>query len=191
MPTAKLSDRAPSAVPDAFVGRVAWIFGDDFDVDLIIGVQNIKSYDHEFLLSVCMTAFEDGFAERVRPGDLLVAGRNFGYGHPHYPPLVAMRAAGITAVLAESYAPGFWRGETFNGMPLLRCAGIVEAVERWDPVHVEWMSGKVVNMRTGASLRADIPSPRVQKIWRAGGSIPLLQAEYNRTNGRRTTLTTE
>lgn len=175
----------PSAVPDVFDGRVAWIFGDDFDIDLIVGVQNIKTYDIDFLLSVCMEAFEPGFAEKVQPGDLLVAGRNFGYGHPHYPPMVAMRAAGIMAVVAESYAPGFWRGETFNGMPLVTCPGITQAVQRWDRLRVDWANGEVVNDRTRETLRAGVPPERVQKIWRAGGSIPLLRAEHARVDGLR------
>jgi 3-isopropylmalate/(R)-2-methylmalate dehydratase small subunit len=173
-----------SAVADVFDGRVAWIFGDDFDIDLIIGVQNIKSYDTEFLLSVCMDAYEEGFAAKVRPGDILVAGRNFGYGHPHYPPMVAMRAAGIVAIVAESYAPGFWRGETFNGMPLVRCPGITSAVERWDRLRIDWQRGEIENVRSGERLEAEIPPERVQQIWRAGGSIPLLRAEHARVNGR-------
>lgn len=167
-----------SAVPDVFYGRVAWVFGDDFDIDLIVGVQNIKSYDTRFLLSVCMNAYEAEFAKKVRAGDLLVAGRNFGYGHPHYPPMVAMRAAGIAAVVAESYSPGFWRGETFNGMPLLSCSGITDVVKRWDQLSVDWTRGEIVNERTGTRLQADVPSARVQKIWRAGGSIPLLRTEH-------------
>lgn len=169
-----------AAVPEVFDGRVAWIFEDDFDVDLIVGVQNIKSYDIDFLRSVCMSAYEDDFVARVRPGDILVGGRNFGYGHPHYPPFVAMRAAGITAVVAESYAPGFWRGETFNGLPLLRCPGITNSVERWDRLQIHWPRGEIVNTRTKAHLSADIPSPRVAQIWRAGGSIALLRAEHER-----------
>jgi 3-isopropylmalate/(R)-2-methylmalate dehydratase small subunit len=182
MSSPELSSSPTSAVPDVFDGRVAWIFGDDFDIDLIVGVQNIKSYDTDFLLSVCMSAYEEGFADRVQPGDLLVAGRNFGYGHPHYPPFVAMRAAGIVAVIAESFAPGFWRGETFNGMPLVRCPGITQAVERWDRLRVDWARGDVVNMRSNERLHAEIPPPRVQQIWRAGGSIALLREERDRAD---------
>ncbi|MFN8204829.1 MAG: hypothetical protein U0S48_19915 [Solirubrobacteraceae bacterium] len=185
MPEPAADHARASAVPDVFDGRVAWIFGDDFDIDLIVGVQNIKSYDVDFLLSVCMSAFEEGFVERVQPGDLLVAGRNFGYGHPHYPPFVAMRAAGIAAVIAESYAPGFWRGETFNGMPLLRCPGISAAVERWDRLRVDWTRGTVDNVHAGVALRAEVPSPRVAQIWRAGGSLALLRAEHARDGAGR------
>ena len=109
--------------PDVIAGRVAWVFGDDFDIDLVIGVENIKSYDAEFLRSKVMQAYDPSFADRVRPGDVIVGGRNFGYGHPHYPPMVALRDLGIAAVIAESFSPGFWRGETYNGMPLITVAG--------------------------------------------------------------------
>ena len=93
------------ALPDILRGRVAWIFGDDFDVDLIMGVENIKYYDADHLRSVCMKAFEPDFVDKVQPGDVIVGGRNFGYGHPHYPPMVAMRNLGISAVIAESFSP--------------------------------------------------------------------------------------
>ena len=102
-------------IPDILTGRVAWIFGDDFDIDLLIGVENIKCYDSDLLLSKLMNSYEENFVSKVRPGEFLVAGRNFGYGHPHYPPMVAMRSAGVAGVIAESFAPGFWRGETYNG----------------------------------------------------------------------------
>lgn len=91
----------------------------------MIGVENIKSYDAEFLRGKVMQAYDPTFAERVQPGDVIVGGRNFGYGHPHYPPMVALRDLGIAAVLAESFSPGFWRGETYNGMPLLTVPGIL------------------------------------------------------------------
>ncbi|MGX6447965.1 LeuD/DmdB family oxidoreductase small subunit, partial [Patulibacter sp. S7RM1-6] len=173
-----MSTPEPPAVPDVLEGDVAWVFGDDFDIDLIVGVQNIKRYEPDFLREVCMADFEPGFADRVRPGDVLVAGRNFGYGHPHYPSMVAMRLLGIAAVVAESYAPGFWRGETFNGMPLLRCPGIADATARGDRLRIAWTTGEVANRTTGATLTAEVPPARVAAIWRAGGSLNLLRREH-------------
>ena len=81
-----------------------------------------------------------------------VGGRNFGYGHPHYPPLRAMRHLGIAAVVAESFSPGFWRGEISMGFPLVPCAGILAAVHRWDEVSVDWAAGRVVNHANGREL---------------------------------------
>lgn len=82
-------------------GRVAWIFPEkDFDVDDIVGVANIKLKDPVKLAEVAMSDFDPGFAAQVRPGDLLIGGENFGYGHPHYPPMIAMRQLGLSGVVA-------------------------------------------------------------------------------------------
>jgi 3-isopropylmalate/(R)-2-methylmalate dehydratase small subunit len=69
-------------------GRVAWIFQEDnFDVDQIVGVKNIKLTDIGELAHAAMTSYDPEFAKVVRPGDLIIGGKNFGYGHPHYPPM--------------------------------------------------------------------------------------------------------
>lgn len=166
-------------LPDVLRGRVAWVFGDDFDVDLIVGVENIKYYDPDKLRAVCMRAFDPGFADTVEPGDVVVGGRNFGYGHPHYPPLVALRNAGVSAVLAESFSPGFWRGETYNGMPLVTVPGISAAVRRFDPVEVDWRAATVL-LPDGTELAGSPPSERVVKVLEAGGSLNLLLREHAR-----------
>src|SRR3954471_10022137 len=154
-------------------GRVAYVFGDDFDVDEIVGVENIRTFDIEVLKRVCMTPFEPGFAETVRPGDLLVAGRNFGYGHPHDQPMLAMRALGIAGVIAESFAPLFARSETFNGFPLLACPGIAAAVSAGDVLTVEWEAG-AVEIEGGQMLAAEPPGPDVVDLVHAGGGHALL-----------------
>ncbi|MEU0236145.1 3-isopropylmalate dehydratase [Nocardiopsis sp. NPDC006198] len=166
--------------PDTIEGRVAWIFGDDFDIDLVIGVENIKHYDPDVLRSVCMRHYDPAFADEVRPGDVVVGGRNFGYGHPHYPPMVALRNLGIAAVVAESFSPGFWRGETYNGMPLLTVPGITRAVRRWDRVSIDWRRPAVRLARQDAELTGEPLSERVVKVIEAGGSLNLLLAEHRR-----------
>ncbi len=176
MPTRDMQQAVEEpAVPEIIDGRVAWIFGDDFDIDLVIGVENIKYYDLVKLRSALMKAYDESFVDSVREGDVLVGGRNFGYGHPHYPPLVAMRSVGIKAIVAESFSPGFWRGETYNGMPLIACPGIAAAVKRWDQVRVHWAVGKVET--PAGILEAARPSDRVARILRAGGSYNLLLRE--------------
>ena len=108
-----------------------------------------------------------------------VGGRNFGYGHPHYPPMVALRDLGIAAVLAESFSPGFWRGETYNGMPLLTVPGITGVVTTGDDVSVDWRTA-VVTLADGAQLHGTPPSDRVVRVIEAGGSLKLLLAEHSR-----------
>lgn len=166
--------------PDVITGRVAWVFGDDFDIDLVVGVENIKSYDADFLRGVVMQAYDPGFADRVRPGDVIVGGRNFGYGHPHYPPMVALRDLGVAAVLAESFSPGFWRGETHNGMPLITVPGIAGAVTTGDALRLDWRAA-AVTLDDGRTLHGVQPSDRVVRVVEAGGSLKLLLAEHSRT----------
>jgi 3-isopropylmalate/(R)-2-methylmalate dehydratase small subunit len=165
-------------IESVFKGRVAWKFGDDFDIDLVIGVTNIKYYDPDKLRSVLMQAYDPAFVDEVRPGDILVGGRNFGYGHPHYPAMIAMRNAGIVAVVAESYAPGFWRGELYQGMPLVTVTGIADAVQRWDDLEVDWRTATVRVPRTGQELVGTAPSAHAIDVIEAGGGLALLRAQY-------------
>jgi 3-isopropylmalate/(R)-2-methylmalate dehydratase small subunit len=166
--------------PDVLEGRVAWIFGDHFDVDLIVGVENVKTSDPAALLRVCMTAYDPEFVVTVKPGDVLVAGRNFGYGHPHYPAMIAMRAAGIAGVVADSFAPGFRRGETYNGMILVACPGVAQAAHRWDRIRVAWREGRVELPDRGVRLQGSAPSARVVEAIQAGGTYELLKSRYAR-----------
>jgi 3-isopropylmalate/(R)-2-methylmalate dehydratase small subunit len=166
--------------PEVLEGRVAWIFEDHFDVDLIVGVENVKTSDPTELLRHCMKAYDPGFVSSVAPGDVLVAGRNFGYGHPHYPAMIAMRAAGIACVVADSFAPGFRRGETYNGMILVTCPGIANAARRWDRIRVAWREGRVELPDRGARLQGIAPSPRVIEVIEAGGMYELLKSRHAR-----------
>ena len=157
-------------------GRVSWVFAeDDFDVDQIVGVKNIKITDVDELAAVAMQAYDPDFAKAVKPGDLLVGGRNFGYGHPHYPPLRAMRHLGIRALLAESFSPGFWRGEVSMGFPQVTCPGILDFVERWDEIEVDFATNQLRNHTKGRSIPFDALSQSEVEMLAAGGLVPYLK----------------
>ena len=85
-------------------GRAAWVYPDHFDVDFIIGAANIGLQEPEEIVRCLMKEYEPDFLEKAAPGDLLVAGKNFGYGHGHPQPMMGMRHIGITCVVAESFA---------------------------------------------------------------------------------------
>lgn len=164
-------------------GRVAWIFSqENFDVDQIVGVKNIKITDIDELAALAMQPFDPDFSKQVQPGDVLVGGANFGYGHPHYPPMMAMRKLGVAGVIAESFAPGFFRGETSMGFPLLTCPGILKAVSRWDVLSVDWESN-VVSNKTSAK---NFPFTPFEKADRAllehGGLIEFLKLDLVSNN---------
>lgn len=159
-------------------GNVAWVFEeDDFDIDLIIGVRNIKITDLAELASIAMSDYVANFASGVRKGDVLVGGRNFGYGHPHYPAMRAMRHLGISAVIAESFSPGFFRGEISMGFPLITCPGIQAAVTRGDPVEVDWDTLRVRLPRIDKALPLLPFSASELGMLEAGGLIPYLKQQ--------------
>lgn len=162
-------------------GRAAWVFSeDDYDIDLIIGIKNIKLTDIDELAALAMSSYDPDFPRSVARGDLLVGGHNFGYGHPHYPAMRAMRHLGVAGVIAESFSPGFFRGEISMGFPLLTCPGIRAATERWDALQVDWERGVVVNQRSGAALPFERWSSTERATIEAGGFIPYLQARLAR-----------
>lgn len=156
-------------------GRAAFVFpGHDFDVDQIVGVENCGEQDMAVLLQVSMKDFDPEFATSVKPGDLIVGGQNFGYGHPHYPAMKYMRHLGVRGVIAESFAPGFWQNEINMGFVPVTCPGILSAVQRWDDLEVDW-SGNVVNLTRGVTLKSELLSERNREIIDAGGFIAYLR----------------
>jgi len=157
-------------------GRVAFIFEEiDFDVDQIVGVKNIKITDIDELAAAAMQDYDPDFRKAVRKGDLLVGNANFGYGHPHYPPMRAMRHLGIAGMIAESFSPGYWRGEVSMGFPQVSCPGILGLVKRWDEVEVDWQEGRVLNLTTGAALPFEPLALADRRMIEAGGLVPYLK----------------
>lgn len=161
-------------------GRVAYIFDElDFDVDQIVGVKNIKIKDPGELAALAMQAYDPDFQSQVRRGDFLVGNHNFGYGHPHYPPMIAMRELGVAAVLAESFSPGYWRGEIAMGFPQVPCPGILNLVKRWDDIEIDWGSSQVINHTSGVAKSFEPLAAADQNMLDAGGLIGYLHAKDN------------
>ena len=162
-------------------GRVAFIFTEiDFDVDQIIGVKNIKIQNVDELAKVAMQSYDPDFQIQVRPGDVVVGAQNFGYGHPHYPPMRALRHLGIAGVIAESFSPGYWRGEISMGFPQVSCPGILEFVARWDEIEVDWRAGILRNLTQNRETGFEPLSHADEKMLAAGGLVPYLKAAPTR-----------
>lgn len=167
---------------DNLRGRAAFLFEEiDFDVDQIVGVKNIKIKDPDELAQVAMQGYDPDFATKVKPGDLLIGNENFGYGHPHYPPMIAMRRLGISGVIAESFSPGYWRGEIAMGFPQVACPGILDLVSRWDELEVDWGRGEVRNHTTGKALPFEPLSDGDRTMLENGGLIGYLHARDEET----------
>lgn len=157
-------------------GRVAFVFEErDFDVDQIIGVKNIKIQDVDELAALAMQSYDPDFQKKVRRGDVIVGAENFGYGHPHYPPMRALRHLGIEGVIAESFSPGYWRGEISMGFPQVGCPGILQFVDRWDDIEVDWDAGVVRNLTRREEIPFEPLSRADRRMLEAGGLVPYLK----------------
>ena len=158
-----------------YEGNVAWVFPDHFDVDMIIGMQNTRESDISKLVPIAMSIYEEGFADKVTKGDFLVAGRNFGYGHAHRQCMETIRQIGINTIIAESFAPGFFRAEVGNGMALLSVPGITKKASRGDNLRVDFCAGVVENLSTEETIEGNKPGEVVVDLVRLGGNSGFLK----------------
>ncbi len=159
-----------------FKGRVAWIFGDHFDVDLITGVRHITEKDMNKLVDVFMKDFDPNFTREVRPGDFVVAGRNFGYGHPHPQAMLVMRHLGIRGIIARSFARVFFKNEVayLRFLPL-PCPDLPGYIKRWDEIEVDLDQWHMKYLSTGETFSfGKIPETEIDII-KSGGIVPYLK----------------
>lgn len=160
-------------------GKV-WKFGDNIDTDVIYPAKYLVTFDPQEMARHAMEGVEPGFVENIARGDILVAGRNFGSGSAREQAALALKYAGISAVLAESFARTFYRNAINVGLPVLAVAGIGEAVAQGDRVAVDLAKGVVRNLATSKELKT-APLPNfVFAIIKAGGAVPYYRERIKR-----------
>ncbi|MEJ5377843.1 MAG: 3-isopropylmalate dehydratase small subunit [bacterium] len=153
----------------------AWVFGDDVDTDQIIPARYLTTADLSLLAPHCLEDLDPEFARSVRPGDLVVAGRNFGCGSSREHAPGVLKALGVAAVVAQSFARIFYRNGFNLGLPLLECPEAAQRIQRGDPVRLELDRGFLLNLRTGEAYNFK-PLPRfMMELVEAGGLSPLLR----------------
>ena len=152
-----------------------WKFGHNIPTDLITPTHVVFRGLAEMAQHVLESANPE-FPRKVQPGDILVAGRNFGCSSGRAIAPKAIRATGVGAVLAEFFARTFYRNGYEVGLPLLEAPGVHELVETGDRLRVDIGQGIVENLTSGKSLRAAPPPNFLLEMLQAGGLIPLLQS---------------
>ena len=155
-------------------GKV-WMFGDDVNTDLIIPGKYLELVDPEEMAEHAMEGIDPDFPKKIQEGDIVVGGTNFGCGSSREHAPLALKYAGICAVIAESFARIYYRNSINIGLPALECPGITEAVEDGDTVEVDVTGGTVKNTRTGAKLSfTPLPGFMVE-VLNDGGLVPYLK----------------
>jgi 3-isopropylmalate/(R)-2-methylmalate dehydratase small subunit len=159
---------------NTFTGKV-WKFGDDINTDLVI--PNFAVFmTVEEQLPHCFSANRPGWVDEVKPGDVLVAGRNFGVGSARNIGAV-FHALGISGVVADSFNGLGLRNCINAGLPSLPCPGVLDVFSEGDVAEVEWTTGEVRNVTTGANAAGNPIPTQLQNIVIAGGVENVLRSE--------------
>jgi 3-isopropylmalate dehydratase small subunit len=160
-------------------GRV-WLFGDNIDTDVITPADTTSfglddPEEHRILVENAFRAVRERFHTQVQPGDILVAGRNFGLGSHREPANRALQMLGFSVVIAESIARLFFRNAVAIGQHTLQVPGITQLVREGDELEVDLSSGRIRNLTNGAETTFAPYSPLVSDVIDAGGIIEVLK----------------
>lgn len=153
----------------------AYKFGNDINTDEIIPARYLNTTDKEDLAKHCMEDADKAFARNVRPGDVIVAGKNFGCGSSREHAPVAIKAAGVSCVIAESFARIFFRNCINIGLPIVESQAASKSIRDGDILNVDTASGLVKNITRKERYRIEKYPPFMQRIIKAGGLINSLR----------------
>ena len=157
-------------------GKV-WKFGSDVDTDVILPARYLNTSEPAELAKHCMEDADPTFAAKVGPGDILVAGKNFGCGSSREHAPISIKAAGVSCVIAETFARIFYRNAFNIGLPIFEAPEAVKAIEAGDDLSVDADSGTLTDHTSGKTYKAAPVPPFMQQIIAAGGLIPYVAAK--------------
>ena len=146
-------------------------YGDNVDTDVIIPARYLNSSDPKELATHCMEDIDKDFVKKVKAGDIIVANKNFGCGSSREHAPIAIKAAGVSCVIAETFARIFYRNSINIGLPIIECPEAAKAIAAGDEVEVDFDSGVITDKTTGQSFQGQAFPEFMQKIITAGGLV--------------------
>ena len=150
-------------------------YGDNVDTDVIIPARYFNTSDHKELASHCMEDIDKDFTKKVEDGDIMIAGFNFGCGSSREHAPIAIKASGVSLVIARSFARIFYRNSINIGLAILECDEAVDGIADGDKVEADLDNGVIYNRTTGKSFKTQ-PFPEfIQKIITNGGLVKSIQ----------------
>ena len=150
-------------------------YGDNVDTDVIIPARYLNAPDEKSLASHCMEDIDTSFASTVEPGDIIVAGANFGCGSSREHAPLAIKSCGVKCVIAPSFARIFYRNAINIGFPIVECPQAAEEIQAGDQVEVDFASGVITDATTGKTYKA-APFPEfIDGIIQSGGLLNSLK----------------
>lgn len=145
-------------------------YGNNVDTDVIIPARHLNTQDHKELASHCMEDIDKEFVNKVKEGDIMVAGDNFGCGSSREHAPIAIKASGISCVIANTFARIFYRNAINIGLPILECAEASERIQDGDEVSVDFNTGVITNITKNETYQA-LPFPDFIKDIMAKGGL--------------------
>jgi len=146
-------------------------YGDNVDTDVIIPARYLNTSKHEELAAHCMEDIDKAFVNNVKNGDIMVAGKNFGCGSSREHAPIAIKASGISCVIASTFARIFYRNAINIGLAILECDEAAAAIENGHEVSVDFDTGVITDITTGATYQAQPFPPFIQNIIEKGGLL--------------------
>ncbi|MCS7206802.1 MAG: 3-isopropylmalate dehydratase small subunit [Dehalococcoidia bacterium] len=146
-------------------------YGADVNTDVIIPARYLNTIDPKVLAAHCMEDIDPDFVKRVRPGDIIVADRNFGCGSSREHAPIAIKASGISCIIAKTFARIFFRNSINLGLPVLECPEAVDGTQAGDELEVDLSTGTIRNLTRGTTFRAKPFPPFMLEVLAAGGLI--------------------
>ncbi len=146
-------------------------YGDDVNTDVIIPARYLNTASHSELAAHCMEDIDKDFVKNVKPGDIVVALKNFGCGSSREHAPIALKASGVSCVIASTFARIFYRNSINIGLPILECPEAAEAISAGDDVSVDFDSGLITDETTGATYQAQPFPPFIKNIIASGGLL--------------------
>ncbi|HOO76449.1 MAG TPA: 3-isopropylmalate dehydratase small subunit [bacterium] len=160
-----------------------WVFGDDVNTDEIIAARYLIHTDAAELGSKLMEDIRPAFAETVSPGDIIVAGKNFGCGSSREHAPLSITGAGIAAVVAESFARIFYRNAFNTGLPIFELEGAGKLLAEGSEIEIDPTTGTVNDLSSGKSYRSSPIPPFMQELIARGGLIPYMKKHLAEERG--------
>ena len=144
-------------------------YGDNVDTDVIIPARYLNTPDAQELAKHCMEDIDTAFASAVKPGEIMVAGKNFGCGSSREHAPLAIKTCGAACVIAATFARIFYRNALNIGLPILECPEAAQAIRAGDTVSVDFDTGVITDETTGKSFQGEPFPPFMQDLIAAGG----------------------
>ncbi len=155
---------------------LAWSFGSNIDTDQIIPARYCNTFDPDTLADHAMEGADPDFAQRVAPGDIIVAGRNFGCGSSREAAPLALKAAGVGAVIAHSFGRLFYRNAVNIGLYISICRAACESIETGEELVIDPSASLIQSLTTGRAYRCESLPAYVQEIVDSGGMVNYVKA---------------